>query len=111
MVFTCCCYITWAFQQGEEKNRLPSLARLVFQIPGSPSWPAACASVINSPMLLKGMSEREKGRKMFMGLKSKEGACKGWAGSSQVSQPGRFGRQPCCSNLICEPQMLRGGGR
>lgn len=88
MVFTCLCYITWDFQQGDEKKHLPSLTRLVFQIPGSPSWPAAYVPVINFPALLKGTSQRQKGRKMFMSLKSKEGACRGWAGSSQASQPG-----------------------
>ena len=59
MVFTCCCYITWDFQQGDEKKQLPSLARLVVQIPGSPSWPAAYVPVINFPTLLKAEGEKD----------------------------------------------------
>lgn len=68
MVVTCCGYIAWDFQQGDEKNCLPSLAGLVFQTPSSPSWPAAYVPVINFPAFLKGMSQRQKGTEMFMGL-------------------------------------------
>lgn len=82
---TCCCSIIWIFQKEDEKIHLPSLARLTFQFPGSPSCPAASAPVINIPCLLKGTSQRQRGRRMLLGLKSREGACRGWAGPLQVS--------------------------
>lgn len=81
----CCCSITW---KGDEEIYLPSLARLVFQFPGSPSHPAASAPVINIPCLLKGTSQRQRERRRLLGLKSREGACRDWAGRSQVALAG-----------------------
>lgn len=81
---TCRCSVVGVFQKEYEKIHLPSFARLVFQFPGSPSCPAASAPVINVPCLLKGTSQRQRGRRMLLGLKSTEGVCRGWVGHLQM---------------------------